>query len=331
MGIGRPGILRSLRCSAVSGKRCVPRACAGVQAFRGRLFALDGTNSNGSRAPEKPHAPPLGEGSTERLRSTIGLLLKESASVPQNGAWKKLSGMFLLWCGRKVLGNDLRKVGDGDFRLLDFRMPCLFPFERVVARIPDSGKKLDLSLYRNVAAAGENVIVLAACKARVFQVRVANVFSELPDGDRGVFLALHESVVRVPQQSDMRRSGSFKNLLQHRGGCEIAVRFKNDRNAFGSGVASQFSQRASDVLDGSCLRPDEFVAENADIGSAKPRSQVNETSRVGKLLLMFGPGVVHVGGAAYARNVKAADGDFFLGLFDLTIRKLGTGRQVHSP
>src|SRR2546430_3980949 len=40
-------------------------------------------------------------------------------------------------------GNDLRKVGNGDFRVLDFWMPCLFQLERVVARIPDSGKKLD--------------------------------------------------------------------------------------------------------------------------------------------------------------------------------------------
>src|SRR5690348_17404310 len=105
----------------------------------------------------------------------------------------------------------------------------------------------------------------------------------------------------------MGRSGSFKNFLQHRRGCEIAVRFENDRNVLGSGVASQFSQRASDVLNGGSLRPDQLVAENADIGSAKPRSQINETSRVGKLLLMFGPSVVHVGGATYTRNPKAAE------------------------
>src|SRR6184192_2382951 len=96
MGIGRPGILRSLRCSAVSGKRCVPRACAGVQAFRGRLFALDGTNSNGSRAPEKPHAPALGEANTERLRPTVGLLLKESASAPKRSVEEAVRNVFAL-------------------------------------------------------------------------------------------------------------------------------------------------------------------------------------------------------------------------------------------
>src|ERR1700746_2979509 len=96
-----------------------------------------------------------------------------------------------------------------------------------------------------------------------------NVFSELSNRNLRVFFAFNESVVGVPQQSDMRRSGSLKNSLQHRGGCEIAVRFENDRNVFGSGVASQFSQRAGDVLDGGSLRPGQLVAENADIGSAK--------------------------------------------------------------
>jgi hypothetical protein len=42
-------------------------------------------------------------------------------------------------------------------------MPGLFPFERIETRVSDSGEQLDLSLYGNVAAAGEDIIVLAAC------------------------------------------------------------------------------------------------------------------------------------------------------------------------
>src|SRR2546430_5902349 len=48
-----------------------------------------------------------------------------------------------------------------------------------------------------------------------------------------------------------------------------------------------------------------------------PRSTLFPYTTLFRSLLMFGPGVVHVGGTAYTRNVKAADGDFFLGLFDL--------------
>ncbi|SRR6266849_1218482 len=62
--------------------------------------------------------------------------------------------MFLLCgCGRKVLRNDTRKVCDGHFRLLDFGMPSLLPFERVAARKARVGEQFHLALNRHIAAA----------------------------------------------------------------------------------------------------------------------------------------------------------------------------------
>ena len=64
---------------------------------------------------------------------------------------------------RKILGNHLRIIGNGDFRFFDFGMPRFFPFEGVVTRISDSCEQFDLPLHGNIATARQDVIVLAIC------------------------------------------------------------------------------------------------------------------------------------------------------------------------
>src|SRR5690349_12660262 len=99
--------------------------------------------------------------------------------------------------------------------------------------------------------------------------------------------------MRVPEQSDTGRSGLFKNFPQHNRGCEITMGFEDDCHVLGPGVASQFTQRASDVSYCRGLGTDQLVSKDAHVRSAEPRSQVNETPRISELFLMFGAGIVH--------------------------------------
>src|SRR2546429_2714211 len=108
--------------------------------------------------------------------------------------------------GFKILGHDAGKVGDGHLRLCDFRMPGLFPFERVVAGVSRRNEQLHLAFHGHVAAPGEHVMILSVLRARVLQVRVADVLAKLAYGDGLLFLALDVGVVRIPEQGHMRRS-----------------------------------------------------------------------------------------------------------------------------
>src|SRR5689334_7718616 len=101
--------------------------------------------------------------------------------------------------------------------------------------------------------------------------------------------------MRVPKQGNVWGRSFLKNFFQDRGSREIAVRFQDDRYFLRLGVVSQLAQRPGNVFDGGCLWPDKLVAKNPHVGSAEPRGKVNEPPRVGKLFLMLGPGVVHVG------------------------------------
>src|SRR5207249_7772060 len=83
------------------------------------------------------------------------------------------------------------------------------------------------------------------------------------------------------------------------------------------------------MLDCRGLRSNQLVAENSNVRSAEPQCQVNEAPRIGKLLLVFLAGVVHVGRTAHARNAQPAASDVLLGLFDLPVCKFGPGGQVH--
>src|SRR6266704_5759564 len=83
------------------------------------------------------------------------------------------------------------------------------------------------------------------------------------------------------------------------------------------------------MLDGRSARPDQLVAEDTHVRGAKPRSQINEPARIGKLLVMFRARIVHVGRTARARNAQPAVRDVLLGLLDLSISKFGARRQVH--
>src|SRR5262249_23499350 len=103
----------------------------------------------------------------------------------------------------QVLRNDLCVVGDCDLGLLQFGMPRLRPLERKIAVIVDLLQSFNLPLDRYLAAAGKYIAALVALGLGILQVRVMDVFSQLRDGELGLFLAVNESMMRVPQQSNM--------------------------------------------------------------------------------------------------------------------------------
>src|SRR5438094_1453174 len=84
---------------------------------------------------------------------------------------------------------------------------------------------LHLAFHGHVAAPGEHVMILSVLRARVLQVRVADVLAKLAYGDGRRFLALGERVVRIPEQGYMRRGGLLEDFSQNRGIRKITVRF----------------------------------------------------------------------------------------------------------
>src|SRR4051812_36138541 len=93
-----------------------------------------------------------------------------------------------------------------DLRLLDLRVPLLFPFEAVVAFVAGTREDLDLCLDRYFAGAGQHVSAVRACGLRVFEVRVTNPWPEHPPRVCGLLLSLDERVVRVPQDRECIRA-----------------------------------------------------------------------------------------------------------------------------
>src|SRR2546425_6139517 len=241
--------------------------------------------------------------------------------------------MFLLR-GRctKVLRHDPSKIRDGYFRLLNFGMPGFCPFEGVVARISSLGQQPHLALDGHIAAAGKNVMIRATLDSRVLQVSVADVFAEPGDADRWIFLAFDISIMCIPEQRDVRRAGLFEDLARRGRIGEVAVRFEQNRDVLWTGILAEFAEAGRNMLERRPARADQLVAENAYIGSADLRGKVNESPRVGKLLLVLPRiDIVQVGRTAHAGDAQPARGNLFLGLLDAGRSKFGTGGQIHGP
>src|SRR6266853_3036508 len=115
--------------------------------------------------------------------------------------------VFLRSCGLKIPRHYASIIRYRYFRLLDLGMPDFFPLKGKVAGISGLGEQLHLALHGHLATPGENIVSLAILHARVLQVRVPDISAKLLDCDRGVFFATDVSMVRIPEQSDVRRAG----------------------------------------------------------------------------------------------------------------------------
>src|SRR5208283_2654343 len=62
----------------------------------------------------------------------------------------------------EIPANDLGVIRDGDFRVLQVRMPGLFPLEAEVALVAYLPERLDLPLDGHVAPAREHIFALLA-------------------------------------------------------------------------------------------------------------------------------------------------------------------------
>src|SRR6059036_1125643 len=99
----------------------------------------------------------------------------------------------------EVAAHDGGELRDGNFWLLDLRMPPLLPFEAEVARVAGVHERLHLPSHRHVPSAGENVAPIVARGHRVLEVRVPDPPSKLPHGILRRLSAGCEGVVRIPE------------------------------------------------------------------------------------------------------------------------------------
>ena len=118
--------------------------------------------------------------------------------------------------------------------------------------------------------------------ARVLQMGMPDVFAKLTDADRWVFLAIGESVVRISEQSDVRRARRFEYFAKGRSIREVSVRFEQDSDVLGARIVPKFAQRCSNMVERRGTRSDQLVAENAHVGSGEQRGKVNEPPRIGE-------------------------------------------------
>src|SRR3954447_24130344 len=83
---------------------------------------------------------------------------------------------------RKVLPHGFGVMREGHFGFIDIGVPALFPLKAVIALVTAGGEHAHGLLYRNVARSGEHVMTILFAfpgdRYRVFQMRVARVFSE---------------------------------------------------------------------------------------------------------------------------------------------------------
>src|SRR6266566_4550717 len=159
-----------------------------------------------------------------------------------------------------------------------------------------------------------------------------DVFAESPDGDLRIFLAFDISIMRIPEQRDVRRAGLFEDLAQRGRIGEVAVRFEQNRDVLWTGILAEFVEAGRNMLERRRARAEQLVAENADVGSANLLGKVNESPRVGKLLFVLPRiDIVQVRRTAHAGDAQPARGNLFLGLLDAGRSKFGTGGQIHGP
>src|SRR5258708_30259794 len=156
-----------------------------------------------------------------------------------------------------------------------------------------------------------------------------NVSPKLNDTDRRVFLTIDVSVVRIPEQSDVRRARRFEYFAKGWSIREGSVRFEQDSDVLGARIVPKFAQRCSNMLERRGTRSDQLVAENAHVGSGEQRGKVNEPPRIGKLLCVLLARSVQVGRTAHAGNLQSSFGDLLLGLFKARRPQSGARRPVH--
>src|ERR1700730_17907542 len=135
---------------------------------------------------------------------------------------------------------------------------------------------------------------LATFHARVLQMGMPDVFAKLTDADRRVFLAIDESVVRIPEQADVGRASFFEYFAKRWSIREVPVRFEQHSDVLGARIVPKLAERSGNMLDHGGTRSNELVAENAHVGSGELRGEVNEPPRVGKLLFVFLANTVQV-------------------------------------
>src|ERR1700731_175217 len=170
---------------------------------------------------------------------------------------------------------------------------------------------------------------LATFHARVLQMGMPDVFAKLTDAGRRVFLAIDESVMRIPEQSDMRRASFLEYFAKRWSIREVSVRFQQDSDVLGACIVPKFAQRCGNMLERRGTRSNELVAENAHVGSGDLRGEVNEPPRVSKLLFVLLASTVQIGRTAHAGNSQSPVGDLLLGLFKSRRPKFGARRKVH--
>src|SRR5215471_243351 len=214
---------------------------------------------------------------------------------------------------RKIGRRDAGEIRYGDFRLGNVLVPQLFPLETMITFVVGSSERLHLALDRDVAFAGEDVVALSVLRDGVFQVSVANPLAEFADGEFGLFVAVHKSVVRIPEQSGVRVIGFSQNLLEQGRGNEVAVGFDDDGDVVRLAVSGKLAHPGGYTMDALVAIAFEFVAVDADIGSVEFFSEINEAFGVGyAFCALVGIAVVHFGGRTEIGDFEAVRGDGFL-------------------
>src|SRR5215475_4800871 len=114
---------------------------------------------------------------------------------------------------------------DRDLWLFDLRMPLLLPLEAVIASVAAGGQHFHGLLDRDFSASCQHVsavFLIAFRRARVFQMRVADVAAELPER-LGRRFPCYAGVMRVPEKSHVRMSGAPDDFEQRRRSHEFAM------------------------------------------------------------------------------------------------------------
>src|SRR6266581_9027655 len=95
----------------------------------------------------------------------------------------------------QVSGHHLRVVGERHLGILDLRVPLLLPLEAVEALVPAGRENLDLLLHRDLAGAGEHVVVVVPFRLRVLQVGVTHEAAQGLEGVGRRLVPGHERMV----------------------------------------------------------------------------------------------------------------------------------------
>src|SRR5262245_4341401 len=107
---------------------------------------------------------------------------------------------------------------DRYLRLFDLRMPFLLPLEVVVAAVAAGGQHFHSLFDRDFTAPRQHVsavFFIAFRRARIFQMRMADVAAELPER-LGGSLSRNAGVMRVPEKSHVRVVGASDDFEQRR-------------------------------------------------------------------------------------------------------------------